>query len=139
MDQLSINSTNSNSTVLFPNWSWQTTQQVTLIYICVQAVILTILFGGVLVNMFRGRKSMLVLRLSLMFICSNVLLSVATFVYKSFQQCILQGEWAKADNWGVAYTTLMALSIIFLAVPHWLFFSMYFECSCTVPYFYNQK
>lgn len=82
MHQLSINSTNSNSTVLFPNWSWQTTQQVTLIYICVQAVILTILFGGVLVNMFRGRKSILVLRLSLMFICSNVLLAVATFVYK---------------------------------------------------------
>lgn len=33
----------------------------------------------------------------------------------------------------------MGMFVMFLAVPHWLFFSTYFECCCTMPYFYNRK
>jgi len=90
MECLTSNSTTINDTHLFPNWSWEKTQHVTTVYVCVQAGFLTVLFTAVLLNSLRGRRSYQVTGLSFLFMISDVSLAIATVIFKQFQDYVLK-------------------------------------------------
>jgi hypothetical protein len=100
---------------------------------------LTLLFTAVLLNSLRGRRSCQVTGLSILFMISDISLAVATVIFKKFQSFVLKGEWLKADKTSKYFNVIMCAFVMCLAIPHWLFFSKYFECCCTMPYFYEKK
>ena len=86
-----------------------------------------------------GKHSPFVTWISISFVVSDVALAIATCMFKTFEDHVLNSEWHAADMWAYPFNVFMSIFVIAISVPHWIFFYTYFECCITMPYFYMRR
>ena len=52
---------------------------------------------------------------------------------------MLASDFEAALMWNTPVCVFLAIFVVTLTVPHWIFFNSYLECCLTMPYYYMQQ